>query len=292
MRPASTGSPSIACAAGRSPARFRIAGSTLVPPGGRWSTTNTADRRSVGRPLTTLRRASTPPAEAPMTMTPCPFDCPLPGTTLLSAGSPMIDPMQRVMVAALGDSITAGSPLWDPDPAVRRRIGAALDERSQWEWWAARTRPELSLVNCGVYGERAEEIERRLERCAAGADALVVQGGINDVAQGRPVEGAAAALRRMVRRGLSSGLVVALGDVLPWNNGWPRAEAAIRRLNELVRAIGAEEGVPVLPFHDTLEDPERPGRMREEWTDDGDHPSVEGYRLLGELAAPVLSRQE
>jgi hypothetical protein len=24
--------------------------------------------------------------------------------------------------------------------------------------------------------------------------------------------------------------------------------------------------------------------MREEWTDDGDHPSVEAYRRLGELA--------
>ena len=67
----------------------------------------------------------------------------------------------------------------------------------------------------------------------------------------------------------------------PVMRSYPRADA-----------IGAEEGVPVLPFHDTLEDPERPGRMREEWTDDGDHPSVEGYRLLGELAAPVLSRQE
>jgi lysophospholipase L1-like esterase len=189
-----------------------------------------------------------------------------------------------VLVAALGDSITAGSPLWDPDPAVRRRIGSALDERSQWEWWAARARPELVFRNCGVYGERAEQIERRLEAAVAGAGALVVQGGINDLAQGRPVEDAAAALRRMVRRGLSLGLAVALADVLPWNNGWPRAEPAIRRLNELVRAIGDEEGVPVLPFHDTLEDPERPGRMRAEWTDDGDHPSVEGYCRLGELA--------
>jgi hypothetical protein len=40
------------------------------------------------------------------------------------------------VVACLGDSITAGSPLWDPDPDVRARLGAALDERSQWEWWA------------------------------------------------------------------------------------------------------------------------------------------------------------
>jgi lysophospholipase L1-like esterase len=43
-------------------------------------------------------------------------------------------------------------------------------------------------------------------------------------------------------------------------------------------------GVPVLPFHDTLQDPERPGRMREDWTVEGDHPSQEGYRRLGELA--------
>jgi lysophospholipase L1-like esterase len=195
----------------------------------------------------------------------------------------MIDPMRR-KIAALGDSITAGSPLWDPDPAVRRRIGAALDERSQWEWWAVRASPGLEFRNCGVYGERADEIERRLEGCSAGADALVVQGGINDVAQGRPVEDATAALRRMVRRGLALGLTVALADVLPWNNGWPAAEPEIRRLNELVHALAAEEGVPVLPFHDTLEDPERPGRMRADWTDDGDHPSVEGYRRLGELA--------
>ena len=196
----------------------------------------------------------------------------------------MIDLAPMIRVAALGDSITAGSPLWDPDPEVRSRIGAAVDERSQWEWWAARANPGLELSNCGAYGERAEEIERRLEAAAAGATGLVVQGGINDGAQGRPVEDAAAALRRMVRRGLSLGLVVMLADVLPWNNGWPRAEPAIRRLNELVHAIGREEGVPVLPFHATLEDPEQPGRMREEWTDDGDHPSVAGYRRLGELA--------
>ena len=196
----------------------------------------------------------------------------------------MIEPMASSLVAALGDSITAGSPCWDPDPAVRERIGDALDERSQWEWWAARAHPGLDFRNCGVYGERAEEIERRLERCAAGADVLVVQGGINDVAQRRPVEPAAEALARMVRRGRELGLRVALADVLPWNNGWPRAEEPIRRLNELVRAVAAGEGVPLLPFHDTLEDSERPGRMREDWTSDGDHPSVEGYRRLGELA--------
>ncbi len=72
--------------------------------------------------------------------------------------------------------------------------------------------------------------------------------------------------------------------MLPWNSGWPVAEPQIRRLNALICAIARDEAVLLLPFHDTLEDPDRPGRMREEWTSDGAHPSVAGYRRLGELA--------
>jgi lysophospholipase L1-like esterase len=191
----------------------------------------------------------------------------------------------RVVVAGLGDSITAGSPLWDPDAAVRERIGPALDERSQWEWWAERADPSLRCRNHGVYGERSDEIARRLEAAAQGADVLVVQGGINDVAQGRAVEAAADNLAALVDRARGLGLEVVLVDVLPWNGGWPGAEEPIRRLNELLGGVAERERVPLLPFHDTLEDPARPGRMREEWTSDGDHPSVEGYRLLGELVA-------
>jgi lysophospholipase L1-like esterase len=129
----------------------------------------------------------------------------------------------------------------------------------------------------------------RLEDCARDAEMLVVQGGINDIAQGRPVEDAARHLRRMVRRGKELGLRVVLVDLLPWNNGWPGAEPPIRRLNALIAEIAQDESVQLLPFHDTLEDPDHPGRMRAEWTSDGDHPSVEGYRKLGEVVARQVS---
>jgi lysophospholipase L1-like esterase len=125
----------------------------------------------------------------------------------------------------------------------------------------------------------------RLEECVPGADALVVQGGINDIAQKRSVAEAAANLRSMVRRGEELGLRVAIVDVLPWNNGWPDAEPRIRELNALIAELARDESIPLLSFHDTLEDPDRPGRMRADWTSDGDHPSVEGYRRLGEVAA-------
>jgi lysophospholipase L1-like esterase len=188
------------------------------------------------------------------------------------------------VVACLGDSITAGSPLWDPDPEVRARLEVALDERSQWAWWAARRDPSLGFRNHGVYGQRTDEIAARLEAAAVGAELLIVQGGINDVVQQIPVEQAAANLAGMVEHGRRLGLRVALADVLPWNNGDGRAANDIARLNALIAAVATGLGVPLLPFHDTLVDPERPHRMREEWTDDGDHPSVEGHRLLGERA--------
>jgi len=178
------------------------------------------------------------------------------------------------VVACLGDSITEGSPYWDS----RRRAG---DPEGQWQHWAGLRHPGLELRNFGIWGERSDEIAARFDAAVAGAEALIVQGGINDIAQGRPIEPAAANLRSMVERGLALGLRVAVCDVLPWNGGWPAKEQAIRELNALIHGFAA----PVLPFHDTLEDPDSHGRMKPEWcNEDGDHPSVAGYRRLGEVA--------
>jgi len=191
--------------------------------------------------------------------------------------------MAEIVVAVAGDSISAGSPLWDPDPAVRARI-AAPDERSQWQWWAARADAGLGFRTTAVYGERTDEIARRLELVLPGADVLVVQGGINDVVQRRPVEEAARNLEAMLGRGRAAGVALAVADVLPWNNGDERASEEIRRLNTAIRQLAATTGAVLLPFHDTLVDPADPSRMGKGLTDDGDHPSIAGHRRLGEHA--------
>lgn len=175
-----------------------------------------------------------------------------------------------MIVSTLGDSITEGSP-----------------GETSWQHFAALKHPGLEFRNHGIHSQRTDEILARFDEAVEGADALVVQGGINDIFQGREVEPAAANLREMVRRGKALGLRVALANVLPWNNGWPDAEPKVRRLNELVAEIAHDEDVTLLQFHDTLEDPDHPGRMKAEWTFEGNHPSVEGYRLLGELAFRV-----
>lgn len=118
---------------------------------------------------------------------------------------------------------------------------------------------------------------------------LIVQGGINDIAQGASLDDAAANLRSIVESGKELGLDVYLVDVLPWNNGNPGADRPIAELNRMIAAIGRDEGVTVIGFHDALEDPDTPGMMSAELTADGDHPSIEGYRRLGKLVARALS---
>jgi lysophospholipase L1-like esterase len=99
-----------------------------------------------------------------------------------------------VRVAALGDSITAGNPGYDPNPKARAALGFGHDPRSQYEYWAQRADPRLRCRNCGVFGEPTAAIAARLRSCARGADVLIVQGGINDIAQS--LQGPAA-LRRL-----------------------------------------------------------------------------------------------
>jgi lysophospholipase L1-like esterase len=206
----------------------------------------------------------------------------LPGCGGSDESAPPPEPSARTVVAALGDSITAGNPRWDPNPEIRDEIGSQLDRRSQYELWAERALPGTEFRNCGVPGQLTDEIARRLEDCADGADVLIVQGGLNDLGGGRAPAEIASNLREMVRVGERLDLRVAIAELLPWNGGYPTGAPLIRALNRRIARIAGEEGVLLLRWYRLLEDPRRPGRMRDEWTDDLVHPSVAGYRRLGE----------
>jgi lysophospholipase L1-like esterase len=187
------------------------------------------------------------------------------------------------VVCCLGDSITAGTPLWDPDPEVRASIGSRLDERSAWPYWAGLAHPDVEFRNHGVDREQTAQIARRLDAAAEGADVLVVQGGVNDLVHGEGLATAVPNLRAMVARGRELGLRIAIVELVP-NDNFPELTGPIRELNERIHDLAAEDEVPVLPFYAALEDPDRPGRFAPGMTDDGNHPSIEGHRRLGERA--------
>jgi lysophospholipase L1-like esterase len=111
----------------------------------------------------------------------------------------------------------------------------------------------------------------------------VIEGGINDLAEGLPPQAVLANLRGMIRAAREENLDVAVADLLPYGPA-PQTDRVIDRLNRQIDRIVRGAGATILPFHRVLEDPAHPGRMKPEWTADGIHPSVEGYRRLGELA--------
>lgn len=197
-----------------------------------------------------------------------------------------------LLVAALGDSITAGTPYWDPNPEVRDAIGNALDKRHQWPYWVQRDLSFVCIKNHGVNLERTDQIRERLAGALTGADVLILQGGINDVVQQRSVERVAGELAEMVRDARRVVEAVVLANVLPWNNGYPHHVPVINDLNREIAAVAASENIPLLDFHEALADPARPGRMPANLTSDGNHPSVEGHRLLGRTVSRYLRRFE
>jgi lysophospholipase L1-like esterase len=187
------------------------------------------------------------------------------------------------LVAALGDSITEGAPFWSSNPAIRRRYADEINSQSQYEYWARRRLgPKVRFRNCGISGQETGQIAVRFDQCTRGADTLIVQGGINDIAHGKSPAEAAANLKAMVVKGKARGLRTAITEVLPWNNGHPSADNPIRSLNAMIHAIAREEKVPVIDWYRILLDPAHPGEMRPSLTVEGDHPTVLGYKLLGE----------
>ncbi len=134
--------------------------------------------------------------------------------TYATITSPHASPDDRIVVAVVGDSISAGTPNWDPLPAARAAI-AAPDEQSTWVYWAAAADPRLEFRVTAVDGETTDQIAGRMGLVVDGCAALVVQGGINDLVGGRSPQEAADGVRAMVGDGRGRDLPVAVPEILP-----------------------------------------------------------------------------
>src|SRR6188474_1604453 len=119
-------------------------------------------------------------------------------------------------IVCLGDSTTAGTPLFK-SPIEAPPDGEG-DERSQFAYWLRQAHPEWQVTNCGVNGERSDQIAERFDRdvLAHHPQAVVIIAGVNDVYQGRAVSHVTAQLDAMYARARAAGIPVVAGTIVSY----------------------------------------------------------------------------
>ena len=191
------------------------------------------------------------------------------------------------VVVALGDSTTAGTPLFkSPIEAPPNGSG---DETSQFAYWLMKAEPAWDVRNRGVNGERSDQIRARWTRDVAAASpaAVVIIAGVNDVYQGRAVEHVTRELRAMYDLAATARMPVIAGSIVPYDTATPEQNARMRAINDWIRAEAARDAN--IEFADTRAAAARadnPDLLRS--SPDGLHPDSDGYRRMAEALAPAI----
>ena len=192
-------------------------------------------------------------------------------------------------IVCLGDSTTAGTPLFK-SPVEAPPDGEG-DARSQFAFWLRRAHPEWVVLNCGVNGERSDQIAARFDRDVAAhhPHVVIVIAGVNDVYQGREVEHVTAQLAQIYTRVRDIGARVVAGSIVPYNTATPEHNARMHAINGWIRRT-AEAG-PSITWVDTrravaaADDIDRLASSPDEL-----HPDADGYRRMAEALLPALER--
>ncbi len=195
--------------------------------------------------------------------------------------------MAAVVIVALGDSTTAGTPAFQ-SPVEAPPHGRG-DEHSQYAYWLMARHHDWDVRNCGVNGERSDQIAARFDRDVTRAQpaAVVIIAGVNDIYQGRTPDTVIGQLRSMYDRAAATNIPVVAGSIIPYNSATPAQNDAMHAVNAWIAAEAVRD--PRVRFVDTRRAaaaPEDPDRLA--GSPDGLHPDVDGYRRMAEAIEPVL----
>jgi len=188
-------------------------------------------------------------------------------------------------IVALGDSTTAGTPAFKS--ALEAPPKGSGDATSQYAYWLMQSHPEWEVLNCGVNGERSDEIHARFDRDVVGASpaAVVIIAGVNDVYQGRPVGHVTGQLRAMYARAAAAGIRVVAGSILPFDTATPEQNGHMRHINDWIRRL------PGILFVDTRAAVAMAGNPDVLFeSPDGLHPTSAGYHRMADVIRPALEQ--
>ena len=188
-------------------------------------------------------------------------------------------PVERLVIVALGDSTTAGTPAYrSPREAPPHGQG---DPESQYAHWMMEAHPDWTVLNRGIDGQTAAEIRGRFEQDVLRAKPayVILLAGVNDIFGGSEAESVERELARMYADALDAAIVPVAASVLPYDRATPRATAAIFTLNTWIESFAKVLDIPFADTHAAVAAADAPHRLR--GSPDGMHPDVDGYRRMG-----------
>lgn len=189
---------------------------------------------------------------------------------------------KSVAVLGFGDSLTAGTPGYDPTTGYG-------NQQSQYGYWLvkkAREERQLALKfdNEGVPGELSRHMLSRLHSILSRHDyaIVVILGGSNDLGWGDEPDRVFGYLKNLWQYALDKGSHVIACTIPPVGMSYPPLQEAQLRLNEMItEGSRGQDSEHVVDLFAALSN-ER-GLLRVEFdSGDGLHMTEYGYRQMGE----------
>jgi lysophospholipase L1-like esterase len=193
-----------------------------------------------------------------------------------------------VLIVALGDSTTAGTPHFkSPIEAPPNGSGNA---EAPFPYWLTQSHPEWTVLNRGVNGERSDQIAARFDRdvLAVHPQVVVIIAGVNDVYQGRSADSVIAQLRAMYDRAQAAHIPVVAGSIVPYNTATPDQNARMHAINDWIRAeAGRDTNITYVDTRNAAARPDDIDLLAA--SPDGLHPDVNGYHRMADALAPAIA---
>jgi acyl-CoA thioesterase-1 len=193
-----------------------------------------------------------------------------------------------LVVAALGDSLTAGYRTVDPyalDPRVPypAQLMTLINGRLKGH-------TQAFVINAGINGDDTNGMLWRFRQTVATEkpEIVVIWGGINDLGAAKEPEQVMENLTKLYYLCRETGATPVACTLTPTRP----TSTKIRHLNELIRAYSSEKGLVLVDLFSGLVDVE--GNLRQEYSDDGVHLTQAGYGRIAEIVlgaiVPLIER--
>jgi lysophospholipase L1-like esterase len=194
-------------------------------------------------------------------------------------------PKAKTVIAALGDSTTAGtpfarSPLEDPP-------NGSGDPQGQYSYWMMHWRPNWDVRNFGVAGQTTLQIRDRFDDILKiGPRYVIILAGVNDIYQGIPPDVTIANLFRMYQNAQAHSIMPIAATILPFDAATPAQTKAIEAMNSWIKKAADKMRIPYVDLNAAVRDPENPSRLS--GSPDGIHPDIGGYRKMGKALVDAI----